>query len=232
MPWVEFCFRLILALILGCVIGFERQWRQRTAGMRTNTLVALGSVLFVLMGMMSQGEASSARVAAAVATGIGFLGAGVIIREGLSVRGLNTAATLWCSAAVGALCGAGSKIQALVGTVAVLATNILLRPIAQRFLRLSASAAESETNYRLIAVCRAEDEQKMRALLMQMVNTSSLKIHSLLSEDADNPAKVEISARMAGTGTDHTAMEHLVSRLSLEAGVSAVSWEIVTQEEI
>jgi putative Mg2+ transporter-C (MgtC) family protein len=77
MPWVEFCFRLVLALILGCLIGFERQWRQRTAGMRTNTLVALGSVLFVLMGMMSQGEASPARIAAAVATGIGFLGAGV-----------------------------------------------------------------------------------------------------------------------------------------------------------
>ena len=166
MPWVEFCSGLVLALILGCVIGFERQWRQRTAGMRTNTLVALGSVLFV------------------------------------------------------------------VGTVAVLAANILLRPIAQRFLRPAPSAAESKTIYQLIAVCRAEDEQKMRALLMHTVNASSLKIHSLLSEDADNPVKVEISEEMAGTGTDHTAMEQLVSRLSLEAGVSAVSWEIVTQEEI
>jgi len=84
----------------------------------------------------------------------------------------------------------------------------------------------------LTAVCQAEYEQKMPTLLMHTGNASSLKIHSLISEDTNNPAKVEISARTAGTGTGHTAMEHLVSRLSLEAGVSAVSWEIVTQEEI
>jgi len=104
MPWVEFCMRLVLALVFGCVIGFERQLRQRLAGMRTNTLVSVGSALFVLMGMMTPGDGSPTRIAAQVASGIGFLGAGVIIRHGLNVRGLNTAATLWCSAAVGILC--------------------------------------------------------------------------------------------------------------------------------
>jgi putative Mg2+ transporter-C (MgtC) family protein len=96
--------RLVLALVFGCVIGFERQLRQRLAGMRTNTLVSVGSALFVLMGMMTPGDGSPTRIAAQVASGIGFLGAGVIIRHGLNVRGLNTAATLWCSAAVGILC--------------------------------------------------------------------------------------------------------------------------------
>lgn len=72
----------------------------------------------------------------------------------------------------------------------------------------------------------------MRALLMQMVNASPLRIGSLLSEDADNPAKVEMSAKLVSIGNNHAAMEQLVSRLSLEAGVSAVSWEIVGQEEI
>lgn len=147
MPRVEFCNRLILALMIGWVIGFERQGRQRLAGMRTNPLVSVGSALFVLLGMMTQGESRPTRIAAPVASGIGVLGAGVIIREGLSVRGLNPAATLWSSAAVGTLCGAGFKTQALVGTVAVLAANILLRPLAERFLRPAANAAERETIY-------------------------------------------------------------------------------------
>ena len=232
MPWVEFCIRLILALILGCFIGFERQLRQRLAGMRTNTLVAVGSALFVMMGMMTPGDSSPTRIAAQVASGIGFLGAGVIIRHGLNVRGLNTAATLWCSAAVGTLCGAGYKTHALVGTGAVLVAEHFAAADRERFLRHMDNAAEGEMTYRLIAVCRAEDEQKMRALLMQMVIASPLRIGSLLSEDAANPAKVEMSAKLVSTGNNDAAMEQLVSRLSLEAGVSAVSWEIVGQEEI
>ena len=232
MPWVEFCIRLILALILGCFIGFERQLRQRLAGMRTNTLVAVGSALFVMMGMMTPGDSSPTRIAAQVASGIGFLGAGVIIRHGLNVRGLNTAATLWCSAAAGTLCGAGYKTHALVGTGAVLVAEHFAAADRERFLRHMDNAAEGEMTYRLIAVCRAEDEQKMRALLMQMVIASPLRIGSLLSEDAANPAKVEMSAKLVSTGNNDAAMEQLVSRLSLEAGVSAVSWEIVGQEEI
>ncbi len=74
MSWMEFCVRLILALMLGCLIGFERQWRQRLAGMRTNTLVSVGSVLFVIMGMMTPGDSSPTRIAAQVASGIGFPG--------------------------------------------------------------------------------------------------------------------------------------------------------------
>ncbi len=230
MNWLEFCFRLTLALLLGCIIGFERQWRQRMAGMRTNTLVAVGSALFVIMGLMTPGDASPTRIAAQVVSGIGFLGGGVIIREGMTIKGLNTAATLWCSAAVGTLSGAGFLIHALVGAMAVLMVNIVLRPIAQKFIRHLTDVPEPESHYLLTAICRAEDEQKMRALLLQIVNTSTLQISSLRSEDTHNPAKVEMLASLTGRGNDQAALEQLVSRLSLEAGVSAVSWEIVRQE--
>ena len=91
------------ALFLGMAIGIERQYRQRTAGLRTNALVCLGSALFVSLSHLIDHESSPTRVAGQVASGIGFLGAGVILREGLNVRGMNTAATLWCSAAVGTL---------------------------------------------------------------------------------------------------------------------------------
>jgi putative Mg2+ transporter-C (MgtC) family protein len=93
------------AVSLGAVIGFERQWRQRLAGLRTNTLVALGAASFVVFERLFSTDTNLTRIAAQVVSGIGFLGAGIIFREGLNVRGLNTAATLWCSAAVGVLAG-------------------------------------------------------------------------------------------------------------------------------
>jgi putative Mg2+ transporter-C (MgtC) family protein len=98
---------LAVATVLSATIGFERQWRQRLAGLRTNSLVAIGAASFVIFASLIPGEASPTRVAAQVVSGIGFLGAGLIFREGMSVRGLNTAATLWCSAAIGVLAGAG-----------------------------------------------------------------------------------------------------------------------------
>ena len=90
----EIALRLGLALLIGAVIGFERQWRQRMAGLRTNALVALGAAGFVVFSSIASGTDSPTRVAAQVVSGIGFLGAGVILREGVNVRGLNTAATL------------------------------------------------------------------------------------------------------------------------------------------
>ena len=108
----EAALNLAAAFCLSAVIGFERQWRNRLAGLRTNTLVALGAATFVVFAQLYPEEASPTRVAAQVVSGIGFLGAGLIFREGLSVRGLNTAATLWCSAAIGVLAGAGLPLYA------------------------------------------------------------------------------------------------------------------------
>ena len=91
----ELTLRLATALVVGAVIGIERQWRHKMAGLRTNVLVSVGAAVFCLIAALSDREASPTRIAAQVASGIGFLGAGVILREGLNVRGLNTAATLW-----------------------------------------------------------------------------------------------------------------------------------------
>src|SRR5947209_6866679 len=126
--------RLVAGTGLGAAIGFERQYRARMAGLRTNALVAVGATLFVLLSaygfnaVPDSGSADPTRVAAQIVSGIGFLGAGVIMRDGLNVRGLNTAATLWCSAAVGALAGAGLFTPAIAGTIVVLAANTVLRP--------------------------------------------------------------------------------------------------------
>jgi putative Mg2+ transporter-C (MgtC) family protein len=126
MTQLEFVIRLGVAFLLGSALGLERQWRQRMAGLRTNTLVATGAALFVMLSVLTPGDSSPTRVAAQVVSGIGFLGGGVILREGLTVRGLNTAATLWCAAAIGALAGAGFLFHASVGAVTVLVANFSL----------------------------------------------------------------------------------------------------------
>ena len=160
METTEFIFRVGSALLLGAGIGLERQWRQRMAGLRTNALVAVGAALFVSLSAMTPHESSATRVAGQVVSGIGFLGAGVIMREGLNVRGLNTAATLWCAAAIGVLCGSGFRKEAVLGALAILAANVLLRPIAQKINRQPVSPEEIETDYLVRAVCRSKHEAK------------------------------------------------------------------------
>jgi uncharacterized membrane protein YhiD involved in acid resistance len=139
---------LAAAALLGASIGFERQWRQRMAGLRTNTLVAIGAASFVIFAGLFPDEGSPTRVAAQVVSGIGFLGAGIIFREGLHVTGLNTAATLWCSAAVGMLAGAGHSPHAALATSFVILVNLLLRPLVRLINRQPITQTETDFHYR------------------------------------------------------------------------------------
>lgn len=102
MSYLDFGIRMFVALCLGGAIGLERQWRRRMTGLRTNGLVAIGSAMFVMMGGVIAGDGSQRRVADYVVSGIGFISGGVILKDGFNIRGLNTAATLWCTAAVAA----------------------------------------------------------------------------------------------------------------------------------
>ena len=117
-----FAMRLVAALICGILIGLERQLRQRSAGLTTNSLVSVGACIFILISETVIANAvadgglvnnDNLRVLAQIVTGIGFLGAGVILRDGFTIHGLNSAATLWCSAAVGSLCGFGLRLLLL-----------------------------------------------------------------------------------------------------------------------
>jgi putative Mg2+ transporter-C (MgtC) family protein len=107
MDLATFSMRMGLALVLGALMGLERQWHQRMAGTRTNALVATAASAFTMIGLVVADPTGASRIVGQIVTGIGFLGAGVIFKEGGTVHGLNTAATVWCSAAVGSLCGIG-----------------------------------------------------------------------------------------------------------------------------
>ena len=150
------------ALLMGIVIGLERQWHQHPAGLRTNALVALGAALFVSLSLLMHDEGSPTRVASYVVSGLGFLGGGVILREGLNVKGLNTAATIWCSGAIGSLCGAGFVSHAALGTVVILFAHLCLRPLSQWIdIRLK-KAVNVETLYRMRVVCPRQSAPETR----------------------------------------------------------------------
>ena len=128
---LELIKRLCLSALLGAVLGFEREWRQKYAGLRTNILIALGSTLFTLMSidLAGAGGGDSTRIAAQIVTGIGFLGAGAIIQTGAGVRGLTTAAMIWVNAAIGVAVGGGEYHLALIATGVTLLVLVLLNPV-------------------------------------------------------------------------------------------------------
>ncbi len=132
METTEFAIRILCAIGAGFLIGFERQWHHKAAGLRTNTLVALGASIFVLLSInISEPNGDVTRIISQVVTGIGFLGAGIIFKEGLNVHGLTTAATVWCSAAVGCTAAAGYYAETFIATLAITAVNLLLLPVGK-----------------------------------------------------------------------------------------------------
>jgi putative Mg2+ transporter-C (MgtC) family protein len=227
MVWTDFTLRLIGAFTLGSVIGLERQWRQRMAGLRTTTLVSTGASLFVMLSVLTPGDASPTRIAAQIVSGIGFLCGGVILREGVSIRGLNTAATIWCAAAIGSLSGSGLLSYAAIGTVAVLMANILLRPIGHSFTQKPIKGSDVEFYYRFSVVCLGKHETHVRALLLQSVNGGKMQLRSLNSSDLGIINRVELNADLLSLDQDDIFLEQIINRLSLDSKVCAASWSII-----
>jgi putative Mg2+ transporter-C (MgtC) family protein len=219
---------LAFATLLGAGIGFERQWRQRMAGLRTNTLVAIGAASFVIFAALIEGESSPTRVAAQVVSGIGFLGAGIIFREGLHVTGLNTAATLWCSAAVGLLAGSGHPLHAALATGFVILVNLLLRPLVKLINRQPIVQSETDFHYQVRVVCRSPEEAHVRALLLQAASSGQLSLRQLDSTDLEGNERVAVNAHLTAQSKADGILEQVVGRLSLEPTVSAASWRIET----
>lgn len=226
---LSFAAQLGLALALGGAIGVERQWRRRLAGIQTNALVALGAAGFVGFSELVTGESSPTRVAAQVVSGIGFLGAGVIFKDGFTVRGLNTAATIWCSAAVGVLCGKGMAAHAVTLAAMVAAVNLLLRPLAMLVLaaatRDAAQAKAEPVDYEVTIVCGEGEEARMRAVLLQAIRKAGLMLQRLDSRNrGPGETAVEIRATLGADRDADEALEEAIGQLSLDPSVGMACW--------
>jgi putative Mg2+ transporter-C (MgtC) family protein len=221
---------LLVAACLGAAIGLERQWRQRLAGLRTNTLVALGAAIFVTYSHVVSDDAGSARMAAQVVTGIGFLGAGVIFKEGLNVRGLNTAATLWCSAAVGLLAGEGFALYGLLAAVLVIGANTVLRPIVHAINRQPVDSTEEEQHYLVTIDCRAARAADIRAeLVREVAGVPDLRFSELDSAFVEDRGRVEVTATVTSHKRRELALEAIVGKFSEMDGVIRAAWRLDLQ---
>jgi putative Mg2+ transporter-C (MgtC) family protein len=211
-----------LAMLLGGAIGFERQWNQGMAGLRTNTLVAFGSACFVTIGIHMGDD----RVAAQLVSGIGFLGAGVILHEGPTIRGLNTAATLWCAAAAGALAGVGLRIEAIYAAVGVVLLNLGLRRIQTAINQRAPHPIDVETAYTIEIVCRVGDEESVYQQLSR--GGTGLELRAVRREPAASDAGGEDSVKLVAELSSHTRLDaevgRLVSALGLLPGVRSAGW--------
>ncbi|SDV46965.1 MgtC/SapB family protein [Chitinasiproducens palmae] len=217
------------ALVLGAIIGAERQYRQRNAGLRTNALVALGAAAFVDLAQRLSGSAEATRVIAYVVSGVGFLGAGVIMKEGMNVRGLNTAATLWCSAAVGACAGTDMLAESLTLTVFVVAGNTLLRFAVDAINRLPFAGHGIEATYVVTLTTDSLNAARLRELLVDHLELMRYPVADTdLVERADD--RVDIEATLVSTSVVDADLDRVVAYLGERHAVSHARWEVQTQE--
>ena len=220
---------LAVAFVFATLIGAERQYRQRSAGLRTNVLVAVGAAAFVDLGDHLNGAEGAVRVIAYVVSGIGFLGAGAIMKEGMNVRGLNTAATLWASAAVGSCAGADMVAQSAALTVFVLAGNTLLRPLVNAIDRIPLSEHSSEATYELSVTTDARRAAEVREFMNERLEAASYPVREtkIVYHANDN---VEVSAILVPLTVEPGDLDAVVGDLSKLPGVSHAAWSVSALE--
>lgn len=214
-----FTTRIIICFILSILIGLERQCRHRMVGLRTNVLVSLGAFLFVCVSF-STTDSDKTRIAAQVVSGIGFLGAGVILRDGNKIKGLNTAATLWCVAAIGVLSGMGMLIEASIGTGLVLISNIFLRLISISIMDKVKKYQKEKCTIKIS--CKKDIEIDIRKSLSKAMLKNDLSLKSL---EKNEITQEDVKLKAIVTTIKPSLIEDLVKKISIEPGVTSISWE-------
>ncbi|MCJ8144106.1 MgtC/SapB family protein [Ancylobacter sp. A5.8] len=214
---------LLLAVALGGLVGLERQFRQRFVGLTTHALVALGAAAFSSLAMLIESSVD-VRMGGQVVTGIGFLGAGLIMRDGLSVRGLSSAATVWATGAIGTLAGYGFRIEAMETTGLVIAINLVLPRLGGLLERYSPEREAVERFYVIELKCSAKDEAEIRARLLAAMQVHELRLHALESHALAATGAVEVEAIVYSARQEDELVERLVGELSASPQIFAAKW--------
>lgn len=219
MDLTTFIIRITICFILSILIGLERQLRHRMVGLRTNVLVCIGAFLFVYLSF-GINVTDQTRIAAQVVSGIGFLGAGVILRDGNKIKGLNTAATLWCVAAIGTLCASGLVVEATIGTIFVLLSNIILRLFSLFIMnKIKANAKEK---YTIRINCKKAKEEKVRTNFAKIIDNNNLVLDSL---ERSEITEEEIKLKAIMITSTPSKVEMVINKISTDPGVIGITWE-------
>lgn len=225
-----FLMRLAFSLLFGLIIGLERQFSRQMAGIRTNMLISLGACLFTLFSFVFT-EGDILRIAAQVVTGVGFLGGGVIVRDGFTIKGLTTAATIWCASAVGVAVAGGLIVEAAAATVMVVGTNLILHPIS-RWVRSARIRMPSRAyEYHVLISCANDNAEHLRIALGQISENSRLQLKSFDQTAAIQKDATRFTMLMQSETEDVREMERLISVILTQPGVLSAAWESVNDQE-
>lgn len=215
---------LLAAFVFGTLIGVERQYRQRSAGLRTVVLVALGAAGFVDLAVRIAGSVEAVRVISYVVSGIGFLGAGVIMKEGPNVRGLNTAATLWCAAAVGACAGTDMVAEAALLTFFVLFANTILRPLVNAINRIPIDEQSGEATYAVRVTVVPAEAPAVRTHLIDALERANYPVGNVELEELGEE-QAEIVATLVSTAVVPGEIDAVTDALQQHPHVLHATWE-------
>lgn len=224
-----FGIRILVASLLGAIIGFERQWTRHQAGILTNVIVCIGSFSFTAFGYFVSDNADLTRIAAQVVSGIGFLGAGVIIRDGANVRGLNTAATVWASASVGILCCLDKMQYAVMVAGVIVFLHLVLHPLSSKIDQIKkyekGKKMRNEKIYKISVVCPEESALDVRKNIMHIIkNDSGALLHTLESTETED-GNTKIRAYIT-TKTDNDALiENLLTQVGKNEEIISAGWK-------
>ncbi len=225
MDYHKFIFALIICFLLSILIGIERQTRRRSVGLRTTVLVGLGSYLFVSFSFLINGyDIDISRVASQVVTGIGFLGAGVIIKDGAKIRGLTTAATLWCTSSIGVLCAGGFVKEAIVGTIIILFSNVILRYINSIINMRTKNKVTHET-YRM----RASLPKEKRILLGEYIENNK---EEKITIDNVNVVKNNISFDINIVKSNEILLSKYITKLINKFDIEEYSYKKIEEKTV
>jgi putative Mg2+ transporter-C (MgtC) family protein len=225
---LEIAIKLFMALILGATIGLEREWHKRIADIRTNVLVAIGATAFIVSAGLFPYDNSPTRMASQIVSGIGFLAAGVIIRNGFNVTGLNTAATIWCSAAVGVFCGVGYYIGALILTLFVILTNYGLRHFLNTLSPQILPHIPKEKIYHIEIICKKSQNLQMRATLIKVLRDEKFELKKMDKILVEREL-VKFTVVIGSQEYKEDAHQEVVNLLSLEDGIKSISWTVIEE---
>jgi putative Mg2+ transporter-C (MgtC) family protein len=221
--------KLVIALLLGTLIGAERHLKQRNSNLVTHALVSLGAASYASLPS-AMGLEFDLRMGAQVITGIGFLGAGLIIRDGTNVKGLSTAATVWSTGAVGVFAGYGQLLLAVEAALFIVAFNFTLPKLGRYIETWSVVASEQDRIYDIRLTCPLEDEIAIRAALLQSLNANKLQFRSIKSRLDEGDGSMEIEAIVFSKSDEDSVVEQLVAQLSLRSQVAKTSWSKIIDD--
>lgn len=226
-----FTIRLALAIVLGFIVGFERQWTKHQAGILTNVIVCVGAYAYTAFSCMALGnDNDTTRVAAQVVSGIGFLGAGLIIRDGTKVSGLSTAATIWTTAAIGILCTLDNIYYAVIVAAAIVIVHLVLHPFSDYINKKSHYNKDrrdrEETTYKISILCKESSEIDIRSHLIKTIREKNdVLLHNLESNDEVN-GDVKIKAYITTAKKNNDVVESIIVHIGKDEGIISAGWKI------